>query len=229
MQLNNVTIKHGVAFLEPRTVILKGYGVEDLDANRDSDFLRGLKMRLEYVFRVIPYGKPTVILTFISAQMPSTNLTSKRFTRNNLRLPYPYQHRYLGRVPQDPIQKTCPLRGHVPLQRTEPSRRSLRFQIASCVHLLWTMNNTVVRHRQRTILDNPARQRQPVTPHLPPHHTSGHKAPPWSPPWGCRRPELPQSHWLMTRRSLAPTITSDTTTSTPRFSPAQLASWNGRK
>ncbi|KAF8263897.1 hypothetical protein EI94DRAFT_1739786 [Lactarius quietus] len=36
MQLNNVTIKHGIAFLEPRTVILKGYGVEDLDANRDN-------------------------------------------------------------------------------------------------------------------------------------------------------------------------------------------------
>ena len=47
MQLKNVTIKHGIAFLEPRTVILKGYGVEDLDANRDSNFLRGLKMRLE--------------------------------------------------------------------------------------------------------------------------------------------------------------------------------------
>ena len=47
MQLKNVTIKHGIAFLEPRTVILKGYSVEDLDANRDSDFLRGLKMRLE--------------------------------------------------------------------------------------------------------------------------------------------------------------------------------------
>jgi len=42
-----VTIKHGIAFLEPRTVILKGYGVEDLDVNRDSNFLRGLKMRLE--------------------------------------------------------------------------------------------------------------------------------------------------------------------------------------
>jgi RecQ-mediated genome instability protein 1 len=47
MQLKNVTIKHGIAFLEPRTVILKGYGVEDLDENRDRDFLRGLKMRLE--------------------------------------------------------------------------------------------------------------------------------------------------------------------------------------
>ena len=101
MQLKNVTIKHGIAFLEPRTVVLKGYGVEDLDTNRDRDFLRGLKMRLEYVSRAIPYGKPTVILTFISAQMPSTNLTSKRFARNSPRLPYPHQHRRLG-VLQDP-------------------------------------------------------------------------------------------------------------------------------
>ncbi|KAH8994901.1 hypothetical protein EDB92DRAFT_239684 [Lactarius akahatsu] len=47
MLLKNVTIRHGIAFLEPRTVVLKGYGVEDIDANRDRDFLRGLKIRLD--------------------------------------------------------------------------------------------------------------------------------------------------------------------------------------
>ncbi|KAH9058400.1 hypothetical protein EDB87DRAFT_1626557 [Lactarius vividus] len=47
MLLKNVTIRHGIAFLEPRTIVLKGYGVEDIDANRDRHFLRGLKTRLD--------------------------------------------------------------------------------------------------------------------------------------------------------------------------------------
>jgi hypothetical protein len=44
-----VSIRHGIAFLEPRNIILKGHGVEDLDANRDRTFLSGLRLRLEYV------------------------------------------------------------------------------------------------------------------------------------------------------------------------------------
>ena len=49
IQLKNVSIRHGIAFLEPRNIILKGHGVEDLDVNRDRKFLNGLRLRLEYV------------------------------------------------------------------------------------------------------------------------------------------------------------------------------------
>ena len=44
-----MSIRHGIAFLEPRNIILKGHGVEDLDVNRDRTFLSGLRLRLEYV------------------------------------------------------------------------------------------------------------------------------------------------------------------------------------
>jgi hypothetical protein len=44
-----VSIRHGIAFLEPRNIIIKGHGVEDLDVNRDRNFLSGLRLRLEYV------------------------------------------------------------------------------------------------------------------------------------------------------------------------------------
>jgi hypothetical protein len=44
-----VSIRHGIAFLEPRNIILKGYSVEDLDVDRDRTFLSGLRLRLEYV------------------------------------------------------------------------------------------------------------------------------------------------------------------------------------
>ncbi|KAI0288030.1 hypothetical protein BC826DRAFT_1108025 [Russula brevipes] len=47
IQLQNVSIRHGIAFLEPRNVVLKGYSVEDLDVNRDRNFLRGLRLRLD--------------------------------------------------------------------------------------------------------------------------------------------------------------------------------------
>ena len=45
-----MSIRHGIAFLEPRSIIHKGHGVEDLDVNRDRNFLSGLRLRLEYVF-----------------------------------------------------------------------------------------------------------------------------------------------------------------------------------
>ena len=44
-----MSIRHGIAFLEPRNTIVKGHGVEDLDVNRDRNFLNGLRLRLEYV------------------------------------------------------------------------------------------------------------------------------------------------------------------------------------
>ena len=45
-----MSIRHGIAFLEPRNIVLKGHSVEDLDVNRDRHFLRGLRLRLELRF-----------------------------------------------------------------------------------------------------------------------------------------------------------------------------------
>jgi hypothetical protein len=50
MVLKNTAIRGGTAFLEPDTVILKGGRNEDRDENRESDFLRGLQLRLGQVF-----------------------------------------------------------------------------------------------------------------------------------------------------------------------------------
>lgn len=110
--------------------------------------------------------------------MLSTNPTSKRFATNSPRLPYQNRHLKVS-VSQDPYHSYHLLRGHVP---PELPRQSLPHQITSCVHLLWPMNSHIVCHHQRTILDNQARQLQPVTPHLPPQRISGHIAPPWSSP-----------------------------------------------
>jgi hypothetical protein len=52
-----VSIRHGIVYLEPRNIILKGHGVEDLDVNRDRAFLSGLRLRLEYVLAA--FGVPT--------------------------------------------------------------------------------------------------------------------------------------------------------------------------
>jgi hypothetical protein len=69
IQLKNVSIRHGIAFLEPRNVVLKGYGVEDLDLNRDRNFLNGLRLRLEYVPRRLVF----LMLTVVSARMLRTS------------------------------------------------------------------------------------------------------------------------------------------------------------
>ena len=39
-------IRAGYVFLEPASVTLLGYGVDELDQHRDRDFLRSLKRRL---------------------------------------------------------------------------------------------------------------------------------------------------------------------------------------
>lgn len=49
MILKDVPIRQGIAFLEPSNVVLKGHMTEELDANRDTDFARGLRMRLGLV------------------------------------------------------------------------------------------------------------------------------------------------------------------------------------
>jgi len=54
MVLKDVPIKRGIAFLEPSNVILKGHMTEELNANREADFARGLRMRLGSVASVDP-------------------------------------------------------------------------------------------------------------------------------------------------------------------------------
>ncbi|TFK33239.1 hypothetical protein BDQ12DRAFT_691470 [Crucibulum laeve] len=46
MQLKNVRVRRGIAFLEPNNTILKGGKTVERDNNRDADFARGLRMRL---------------------------------------------------------------------------------------------------------------------------------------------------------------------------------------
>lgn len=44
--VRDALVRRGYIFLEPACVTLKGYACEDLDANRDRDFARGLRLRL---------------------------------------------------------------------------------------------------------------------------------------------------------------------------------------
>ncbi len=44
--LRNVSVRKGIAFLEPETAILKGSSVDELEANQDANFARGIRMRL---------------------------------------------------------------------------------------------------------------------------------------------------------------------------------------
>jgi RecQ-mediated genome instability protein 1 len=46
MLLKNVLFRRGIAFLEPNTVVLKGYQTDDREANQDADFARGLRLRM---------------------------------------------------------------------------------------------------------------------------------------------------------------------------------------
>ncbi|KZT00791.1 uncharacterized protein LAESUDRAFT_708404 [Laetiporus sulphureus 93-53] len=46
MILKNVSIRGGIALLEPKCVIMKGHQCADLDALQDRDFARGLRVRL---------------------------------------------------------------------------------------------------------------------------------------------------------------------------------------
>ena len=46
LTVRNVLVKGGYLLLEPACVTLHGYGVDELDQDRDRDFLRGLQRRL---------------------------------------------------------------------------------------------------------------------------------------------------------------------------------------
>ena len=50
MQLNNVRIQRGMAFLEPTTVILKGGQAEELVQNQEFNFANCLRHRMGQVY-----------------------------------------------------------------------------------------------------------------------------------------------------------------------------------
>jgi RecQ-mediated genome instability protein 1 len=55
MQLKNVRIQRGMAFLEPTTVTLKGGQTEELVKNQEFNFVNGLRRRMGqvYFFRLL--------------------------------------------------------------------------------------------------------------------------------------------------------------------------------
>jgi RecQ-mediated genome instability protein 1 len=46
MLLKNVSIRRGIAFLEPKCVTLLGHTTEERDENRLADFAKGLRLRM---------------------------------------------------------------------------------------------------------------------------------------------------------------------------------------
>lgn len=50
MILKNVPVRRGIAFLEPKCVVIKGHHVADIDAFQDRNFARALRERLRYTF-----------------------------------------------------------------------------------------------------------------------------------------------------------------------------------
>lgn len=53
MLLKDVFIRRGIAWLEPKNVILKGYQTPERQDMQDRDFVRGLNIRLGYVFQIL--------------------------------------------------------------------------------------------------------------------------------------------------------------------------------
>ncbi|KAH9838497.1 uncharacterized protein C8Q71DRAFT_751554 [Rhodofomes roseus] len=49
MILKNVPVRRGIAFLEPKCVVMKGHHVADLEAFQDRNFARALRERMRYV------------------------------------------------------------------------------------------------------------------------------------------------------------------------------------
>jgi RecQ-mediated genome instability protein 1 len=50
MLLKDVFFRRGIGFLEPKTIVLKGFENEDLQANQETDFLNALNGRMGCVF-----------------------------------------------------------------------------------------------------------------------------------------------------------------------------------
>ncbi|KAI0784602.1 hypothetical protein C8Q75DRAFT_779580 [Abortiporus biennis] len=58
MQLKDVFIRQGIAFLEPRSVVMKGHKTAERDEDRDKDFVNSLKDRLGVPRDEEPYVPP---------------------------------------------------------------------------------------------------------------------------------------------------------------------------
>lgn len=178
-----MSIRHGIAFLEPRNIVLKGYGVEDLDLDRDRNFLGGLRLRLEYVPQ---HNWCFRILTVLSAHMLRTSLTLRekataaghRFLLLSLLL------RQLSPMHND---RCDPASTH-----QQPVQTCRQFQVhpmtpfnPDLLHLPRSTTNLIVQNRWRNYhAERPApthRYHPPATVHQPPRPTSRHRARPWSP------------------------------------------------
>ena len=48
MQLKNVKIRSGIAWLEPDTIVYKGFSNKEREVNQKLDFARGLRARMGY-------------------------------------------------------------------------------------------------------------------------------------------------------------------------------------
>lgn len=48
MQLRNVKIRSGIAWLEPDNIVFKGFFNKELEANQNLEFARDLRVRMGY-------------------------------------------------------------------------------------------------------------------------------------------------------------------------------------
>ena len=93
--LKGVRVRNGMALLEPSNIELKGWQNEDMQANRDQEFVRNLRRRMGFV---IYTPSRTFCLTFVYASLENRILTPVKSIRNKQqnprygRSPLPQQH-----------------------------------------------------------------------------------------------------------------------------------------
>jgi RecQ-mediated genome instability protein 1 len=58
MLLKDVFFRRGIGFLEPKTIVLKGFENEDLGVNQETNFLNALNERMGYVFAHLDHQDP---------------------------------------------------------------------------------------------------------------------------------------------------------------------------
>ena len=178
-----MSIRHGIAFLEPRNIVLKGYGAEDLDLDRDRNFLSGLRLRLEYVPQHIWCLR---ILTVLSARMLRTSprLREKATAAGHRFLLPSLLLRLLSRTHSD---RRDPASTH-----QQPVQTCRQFQVypmtpfnPDLLPLPQSTTNPIVQNRWRNYhAERPApthRCHPPATVRQPPRPTSRDPARPWSP------------------------------------------------
>ena len=107
-----MSIRRGIAFLEPRNIILKGHGVEDLNVNRDRNFLSGLRLRLEYVL-----ARSGVLNTDHFASPDAHNELEAEVEGEGRGVQVPLPVPTLAPVASD-VQRTAQPRANVPATRT---------------------------------------------------------------------------------------------------------------